>query len=435
MSLADRYANSINLTARTRKVTPGGAQTASKRPDRFPEGAYPAYLATGDGANVWDVDGHYYVDYICGLGAVPLGYFHPGVSAAIQHQVETGLLSASLPTALEEEIASRLVKIIPCAQDNGQVRFVKTGSEACAAAVRIARRYTKRELIIVVGFHGWHDWVQITSEFHEGIPEQIGSFHDWYDGFDRPIVLRVPYNDAQAIQDIMRHERVAAVMLEPTLLEAPVGNYLSDVVTLCTLHGAVSIFDEMVTGFRWARAGGQEYFNVTPDLAVFGKGLANGMPLACVVGPASMMRYADVISGTFGGECLSLAAAGAVLDEYEHPANRLSTQEKPTGPIADQWEFGTRFKEMCGDLKIPVTGYSVHPKITYTRMEMALFLQETAKRSLLIHPSGFNISAALTEDNLKVTYAALKGAKEVLDSGEGVLEGVIPPESLFRRTT
>lgn len=145
------------------------------------------------------------------------------------------------------------------------------------------------------------------------------------------------------------------------------------------------------------------------------------------------MRYADVISGTFGGECLSLAAAGAVLDAYE-PVNHHSTQHNPTGPCADQWEFGVRFKEMCGDLKIPVTGYPVHPKITYTGREMAIFLQETARRGLLIHPAGFNVSAALTEDDLRVTFEALKGAKEALDAGVP-LEGNVPAESLFKRTT
>lgn len=382
----------------------------SKRPEGFCEGAFPAYLMAGHGARVLDVDGHEYVDWICGLGAVPLGYNHLGTNAAIMDTLHAGLISSSLPTQWEEHIASRLCAIIPCAQDNGMVRFVKTGSEACAAAVRIARRATRRDLVIVVGYHGWHDWVMQTANPHPGVVE---------DG----TVFRVPYNDPQRIEDEMRHSKVAAVMLEPTLLEAPKGNYLSDVVTLCTLHGAVSIFDEMVTGFRWAPAGGQEYFGVTPDMAVFGKGLANGMPLACVVGPERLMQYADVISGTFGGEVLSLAAAGAVLDAYE-----------PDLPVQNQWRRGFEFKGFCQEFGIPFDGYAVHPKVTYTGQKMALFLQETARRGLLLHPSGFNVSAALTEQDMEITRLALQGAKEAMDAGVK-LEGLVAPEPIFRRNT
>ena len=418
-----RYEDSIALTQRTRLVTPGGSQTASKRPDRFPEGAFPAYIHSGMGARVLDVDGNDYVDWICGLGAVPLGYLHEDVTAAIICALENGIISGSLPTPYEEEVASRLVKIIPCAGPDGQVRFTKTGSEACAGAIRIARRATGRDLVLVVGYHGWHDWVQVTSDPHPGVPEGYrGVWGDSgiYDEF-HPYITRVPYNNALVIEDIMKHHKVAAVILESTLLEPPHGNYLSDVVTLCTLHGAVSIFDEMVTGFRWARAGGQEYFGVIPDLGVFGKGLANGMPLACIVGPERFLRFADVVSGTFGGECLSLAAASAVLDEYEKPE-----------PISLQWQWGSIFKQYCFELGIPITGYDVHPKITYTGHDMAVFLQETAKRGLLIHPAGFNVSAVLTKEDMEITYRALKGAKEALDN-KVPLEGIEPVRSLFKR--
>jgi len=225
MSLAKRYENSIAHTAKARRVTPGGSQTSSKRPGAFPERAFPAYLARGQGARVWDLDGHALVDWICGLGAVPLGYNYAPVNIAILDQLDRGLISASLPTTLEEEIAARLVEIIPCAQDHGQVRFVKTGSEACAAAVRIARRATGRDLVIVVGYHGWHDWVMVTSAEHPGIPAG-------YLGDDEPLVLRMPYNDAERIKAVMEYEKVAAVMLEPTLLMPPEGSYLRDVIDL-----------------------------------------------------------------------------------------------------------------------------------------------------------------------------------------------------------
>lgn len=418
-----RYSHSRDLTNRTRLVTPGGAQTMSKRPDRFTEGAFPAYLERGLGARVWDVDGNCYVDWICGLGAISLGYNHKGVWQRVTDALSQGLLSPSLPTRLEEWVASHLVRIIPCAGTGGQVRFVKTGSEACQAAVRIARRYTERDLVIVVGYHGWHDWVQVTSPSHPGIPECYAGGYD--DGWERPAIVRVPYNDAHLIESLMRRHKVAAVMLEPTLLTPPNDKYLETVVGLCTLHGAVSIFDETVMGFRWARAGGQEFFNVTPNMAVYGKALANGLPLACVVGPGYMMKNADVISGTFGGETLSLAAALAVLDAYSdtHPHD---------GPIGRQWRHGTYFMELCRGLGIPVTGYAVHPKVTYEGEDMARFLQETAKRGVLLHPGGFNVSAALTPDDLEVTYMALNGAKDAVDA-KVPLEGAMPQEGILKR--
>ena len=398
------------------RVTPGGSQTMSKSPDRFPRGAFPAYLDKGRGARVWDVDGNEYVDWICGLGAVPLGYGQEWIEERILETFYDGVISGSLPHRQEAIVAERLVEIIPCAKDNGMVRFTKTGSEACQGAVRVARRATGRDLVIVVGYHGWLDWVQVTSHPHPGIPDCDSCGND---------ILRVPYNDAGIIEKFMRESEIAAVMLEPCLLEPPKGSYLSDVVTLCTLHGAVSIFDEMVTGFRWARAGGQEYFGIVPDLSVFGKGLGNGMPLAAIVGPERLLRYADVVSGTFGGEVLSLAAAGAVLDEY-----RINVIH---GPIERQWEHGARFLYVCKNLGIPVTGYPVHPKVLYEGEQMALFLQETAKRGLLLHPAGFNVSAALTKDDMEQTEYALAGAKMAMDDGVK-LEGELPKAGAFART-
>lgn len=405
----------IALTA-----TPGGAQTMSKSPLRFPQ-EHPGFLKRGKGARVWDVDGNEYVDWICGLGAVPLGYGHPEVDKAVRDALERGLISPSLPTVYESMVAVELCRVVPCAQGGtGMVRFVKTGSEACAAAVRIARRATGRDRVIVVGYHGWHDWVMVTSDPHPGIPD---------DGYT---VVRVPYNDADQIKDLMKAEPVAAVMLEPTLLEAPNGNYLSDVGTLCALHGALCIFDEMVTGFRWARAGGQEYFGVTPDLAVFGKGLANGHPLACVIGPERFMRYGDVVSGTFGGEVLSLVAAQAVLDVYAKDRSDLEKDTQPN-PILNQWDHGRWFLRSCEILGIPVTGYPVHPKIGYQGKEMAVFLQECAARGLLLHPGGFNVSAALTDQDLADTYRALAWAKQAVELGVELV-GREPVAGIFRRT-
>lgn len=399
------YTKSIALTERSRKVTPGGTQTMSKYPSRFPEGAYPAYLQWGEGAQVWDVDDNRYVDYICALGAVSLGYDNPQITNAVREQAPYPL--SSLGSPLEEEVASMLVDLIPCAE---QVRFVKTGSEACSAAVRIARRATKRDHVIVVGYHGWHDWVQITSPDHPGIPWDGGK------------VIRVPYNDLDAIEYHLDYTQDgAAVMLEPTLITPPHDGYLQGVKDLCEQYGALCIFDEMVCGFRWSVTGGSGYFGVQPHMAVYGKALANGFPLACVVGPRRVMKYADVISGTFGGECVSLAAAKEAIPQHAWGVNK-------------QWQRGCELLGFCEGLRIPFSGYPVHPRIDYKGKKMALFLQETARRGVLFHPGGFNISAALTDEDMKTTWNALEGAVEAMKGGVK-LEGKLPQQGILKRIT
>lgn len=355
----------------------------SKAGARFPT-MFPKFLEEGVGSHVWDVDGNRYIDWSCALGAVSLGY--GGVESC-------GYESMSLPSPLEAEVAQLIVEnVAPWAES---VRFVTTGSEACQAAVRIARRFTKREHVIVVGYHGWHDWVQVTSEKHPGVPECYAQ-----------VITRIPYGNLKAVEEVMKDFKVAAVMLEPTLLAPPPSGYLQDLRTLCTLHGAMLIFDEMVMGFRWAVGGGSEFFNIEPDLATYGKALGNGYPIACVVGARDVMKKANVISGTFGGNLTSLDAARQVIEAYKDP-----------GKIQAQWKRGGEFLQACRLIGIPVTGYPVHPKIEYPEPQMSLFLQETARRGLLLHPGGLNVSVALTQEDMETTSTALREAKEAMDQG------------------
>lgn len=399
----NRYKKSIELTRLARMVTPGGVQTLSKRAERFPEGAFPAYLEEGEGARVWDVDGNNYVDYICGLGAVSLGYTNDDIMDAAVNWAS--MPTSSLGTPLEEEVASMLVNMIPCAE---MVRFTKTGSEACTAAVRIAQRYTKRACLISIGYHGWHHWAV------EGPGPGCGGGQ--YTFF-------CPYNDLDQLEELLRRPAinggVAAVIIEPVLFDPPQEGYLQGVIDLCERYGALCIFDEMVTGFRWSLTGASGYFGVTPHMAVYGKALANGFPLACVVGSRKVMKYADVISGTYGGECVSLAAAKAALPQHPEAVTR-------------QWERGSEFWSYCVNLGIPIDGYPVHPRIGYKGKKMALFLQETARRGILLHPGGFNMSAALTEEDMWVTRKALRGAVEAM--GKGVkLKGKLPKSNNLRK--
>jgi glutamate-1-semialdehyde 2,1-aminomutase len=413
MSATDRrtYPESMQAYARALKVIPGAAQTGSKAPGRVgPLGAYPLFLARGDGAYVECVDGHRYVDWFNGNCAVTLGHNHPGVVDAVR-QVGQPLLS--LPTQLEAAIAERLVEAIPCAE---QVRFVKTGSEACAAAVRIARIATGRDVIATCTghYHGWHDWTIARNDFAPGVPPILQS-----------LVKTFPYNDLQALWRLLVDHEVAAVMLEPTLVQEPADGFLQGLVELAHAHGAVVIFDEMICGARWALGGAQQHFGVTPDLATFGKAFANGYPLAFVAGRADMMRHAWPVSGTFGGELVALAACDAVLDEYAFDR-----------PILRMWEVGQRlmdgFNGICERLRLParMVGYPVHPVVDWTvdsehigseyayplnvPLIVTLFQQELAQAGVLAHPSGWNPSAAHDSIALERTLAGVDQALTVV---------------------
>lgn len=449
--MMERYKKSNDYLARALKVTPGGAQTLSKRSGRFPEGAYPVALVSGDGAHVTDVDGNVYLDMICGLACMTLGYgfaplsvtkqkrFADQVMYSVQRQLDKGGASFSLATELEAEVAEKICAMIPCAE---MVRFTKTGSESTEAAIRIARKATGRDAIVTIaeGYHSWHSWFQALKPEHPGIPQLM-----------EPLVQRFDYNDLSSLERVFNGfsgmlpvwleggdpNGIAAVILEPCHYEQPASGFLQGVRDLCAKYGAVLIFDEMVTGFRWANGGAQEYYGVTPDLACFGKACANGFPLSFVCGKRELMEHADVVSGTFGGEALSLAACNAVLDIYQ------------SDPIIETlWARGEQFQQGFNDLAsvmdidgtnmrhyVECDGFAVKPRIrfhigTYDDTDpqyfnvkaMSLFLQETAMNGVLWHPAGGNISAAMTkkdiEEALLIMAQALVVVKHALDSGD-----------------
>ena len=300
----NRYAKSNRLLERARRVIPLGTQTFSKSHQQFPRGAAPLFLTRGRGCRVWDVDGNEYVDMISALLPVVLGYADPDVDRAIADQLRNGI-SFSLATELEVELAERLVEIIPCAE---MARFGKNGSDATTACVRIARAATGRDRLVICGYHGWHDWYIATTVRNRGIPKGLCALSD-----------HVPYNDLDSVHTAFRAHpgEIAALIMEPITASEPHSGYFQELRELVHKEGALLIFDEVITGFRYALGGAQEYFGVTPDLAAFGKAMGNGMPISAVVGRAELMTELEEIffSATFGGETLSLAAAIAVIDK------------------------------------------------------------------------------------------------------------------------
>ncbi|MBR9972873.1 aminotransferase class III-fold pyridoxal phosphate-dependent enzyme [Magnetospirillum sulfuroxidans] len=290
---------------RAEKVIPLASQTFSKSRIQYPEGS-PLFLTHGQGGRVWDVDGNRYVDMVCGLLPVVLGYQDPDVDQAIRDQLANGI-SFSLPTTLETELAERLTRLIPCAE---KVRYGKNGTDATSAAIRLARAFTGRDRIATCGYHGWQDWYIGATSRHKGIPTAV-----------RDLTHTVPYNDLAAVDKLFSAHpgQFAALIMEPMNAVDPAPGYLQGLKDLVHAHGALLVFDEVITGFRYALGGAQSLFGVTPDLASFGKAMGNGMPISAIVGRAEVMREMEdvFISGTFGGEALSLAAAIATIDKME----------------------------------------------------------------------------------------------------------------------
>ena len=287
------------ILERAEQIIPLGAQTFSKSKLYWGENA-PLFADRASGSRLWDVDGNEYIDFVSGLCAVNLGYGDPDVTAAVQEQL-LKCVSLSLSTALECEVCELICDMVPCAE---MVRFGKNGSDATAGAIRVARAFTKRDHIARCGYHGWQDWC-IASRNPNGIPQAV-----------RDLTYTFAYNDLGGLAAQLECYPCAAVILEPMAFEWPRDGFLEAVKALAHKHGALLIFDETITGFRFANGGAQELFGVTPDLACFGKGLANGFPLSAIVGRRDIMKlFAGGIffSFTAGGEALSLAAAKATL--------------------------------------------------------------------------------------------------------------------------
>ncbi len=292
----------------------GGSSTCSKRPGLMPE--EPGVIVRGKGCRVWDADGREFIDFRNGLGPVTLGYCVPEIDAAIVRQMANGIVFGQ-PHPLEGQVAQLLCENIPCAE---RVRFLKTGGEACAAALRLARAFTGRAKVMQIGYNGWLNSVgrgalalpgrSAMAEAPPGVPLGLAESFT---------VCR--WDDIEMIEAILaaHPEDYAAIIIAcdyPGLAQGK--TFLPAVRRLTSRYGVLMIMDEIVTGFRLALGGAHAYFNFKPDLAVFAKGMANGMPLSTFVGRAAVMETLSkcTVSSTYGGETLSLAAAAAAIKFY-----------------------------------------------------------------------------------------------------------------------
>ncbi len=303
--------------ARANDVIPGGSSTGSRRPEvlygsRALDAALPTHYDRADGCLLWSTDGRRFIDTGMALGAVGIGYADPSVTRAVVDAATRGNVTA-LPHRLEVEVAERLVEIIPSAE---QVRFLRTGAEANAAAIRLARALTGREHIVACGYFGWLDWCSDAA----GVPPSVQRAVTW-----------VPFNDSAALEAAVSSLPAppAAIIIEPLVHEIATTAWLETARRLADRTGAVLVFDEVKTAFRVRTGGVQELTGVTPDLSTLGKAMANGYPLAALVGHADVMAAATRtwISSTAATESTGLAAAKAVMEWHERVdvAERMAT--------------------------------------------------------------------------------------------------------------
>jgi glutamate-1-semialdehyde aminotransferase/spore coat polysaccharide biosynthesis protein SpsF (cytidylyltransferase family) len=395
---------SLALKAEAQALIPSVTQTFSKNPTQFVQGVAPVYLQKGKGSHVWDVDGNEYLDYPMALGPIILGHNYPRVSDAVRAQMDEGSVF-TLPHPIEIDVARLLCEIIPSAE---RVRFGKNGSDVTSGAVRVSRAFTGRDRIATCGYHGWHDWYIATTTRNKGIPAAVGALSHAF-----------AYNDLEACENLFARYpgEFACVILEPVVATAPAPGFLEGLRALTRKHGALLVFDEVVTGFRIGLGGAQEYYGVLPDLSCFGKAMGNGYPVSAVVGRADIMAMFDEIffSFTFGGDALSLAAAKATISEM---------REKDVFPHL--WEEGRKlldgFNTLAAEFgiadKVRTVGYAPRSIIEFkggsdeqNLLFKSYFQQECIKRGVLFQ--GFhNVTYSHTPGDIDYTLRVYRTVME-----------------------
>lgn len=398
--------NSMKYLKIAEKRIPALTQTFSKAAFTFVKGVYPVYVDHAKGSHIFDVDGNEFIDYLCGLGPILLGYGYAAVDNAIREQLKNGILF-SLPHKLELDLAELICKTVPSAE---MVKYSKTGSDAVTFAIRGARAITKRDKVAYCGTLGvQHDWQTVLTTRDKGIPK-----------WNKKQIYTFEYNKIETLENILEKEgkNIAAVCMEPTLFELPQKDFLQKAKKLTHEYGAILIFDEIVTGYRFAIGGGQEKFGVMPDITCLGKGMANGMPLGAVTGKTEYMKIFDDVffSSTNQGETLSLAASLATIEEV-----------KKKNIPKYLWAIGTKlmdgYNEIAreSDVGISFIGYPIRMRHICLdsngkdSLEIkSLMIQEMIKRGIFLHPAGSYISYSHSFQDVNKTLEAFADTMKII---------------------
>ncbi|WP_276256063.1 aspartate aminotransferase family protein [Halomontanus rarus] len=415
---------STELLERARELIPRAAQTNSKSPAQFVQGVSPTHVERAEGCRVWDVDGNEYIDTVMGLGPNMLGHNYPAVTEAVEDQLGDGT-AYSMPHSLQVDVAELIVDTVPCAE---MVRFGKNGNDMTALSAKLARAHTGKDVIATQGYHGWPDVFMSAGPLNRGIPDAVG---DYTESFD--------YNDIESLERIFEDhpDDVAAIVTTPVNLSAPEDDFLERVREIADREETLLVFDEILTGYRYALGGAQEYFDVTPDLACFAKGISNGYPLSALAGREDVMRTIEdddfIFSMTYAGEAASLAAAKACI-----------TEQIERGDVHDHiWRQGRAIRDGYNELAeehgvdhlTECVGMGPRPNTTFedgdgadANLLESLFMQEAHKGGVLFagsHLPSYSHADEDIEEMLAVYDDAMGVLAEAVESGtvESSLEG------------
>jgi glutamate-1-semialdehyde 2,1-aminomutase len=427
---------SAALFAEASSVMPGGAGS-SARTAKFGWKPYPPFMAQGTGARMRDVDGHEYLDYLLGLGPMILGHRHPVVTAAVREAIEELGTCFGVPYELEIEAAKKVVEAVPGIE---MVRFSNSGSEVVGTSVRLARAHTGRRILLRFEglYHGWQDVVYWSNHVDPALAGPAASPRPVAAGPGVPLELAdtlivLTWNDAESFRRVMdeRGDEIAAVITEPVVLNTgcikPEPGYLELLRSETRKHGALLIFDEVITGFRFCRGGAQEWYGVIPDLTTLAKGLGGGFPVAAIGGSREVMsmiaegRYSH--SGTYNANTVQCAAVSATMDVLAEAG--LFERQRALG---ERLMDGLRERAQAAGLPVRVEGYGTvfqvwftdHPirdwRDAYRYADEDMFTrwwQEMLVRGVLFHPSQFEnwfvplvATAADVEETLAVAEEA-----------------------------
>ena len=397
---------SLELFEEGKKLIPGGVLGARK-PSDFIEGEYPIFLESGKGSRLTDVDGNEYIDFLCGYGPIILGYREEEVDEAVIRQIRDKGFCFTLTQRYQNQLAKKLSELVPCSEMS---IFLKTGSDATTASIRIARAYTNRIKVMRCGYHGWHDWC---VEMKGGVPEKL--YEDVYE---------FRYNNLNQLEDLMEKygNQTAAIIMTPfghpnhQKMEEPQPGFLEGVREIAVRYGAVLVFDEVRTGFRLAMGGAQELYGVTPDLAVLGKGMANGYAISVVTGKAEVMMAAAqklFISSTFfpnsdgyiaALKTMEILERDNVLDKIWEKGGRL---KKKIQGIINKYDAGA---ELTGVAPMFYITFKKDEADTY-RARRNDFYTQLIRRGIFLHPHHHGyISYRHTEEDLDTTAKAIDEA-------------------------
>ena len=424
---------SQDLYKEAKKIIPGGTQLLSKRPEMFLPENWPAYYSRAKGCHVWDLDGNEYMDAsYMGIGANVLGYCDDDVDAAVLKAVKAGSM-CTLNAPEEVELAELLLKLHPWAD---MVRYAKTGGESLAIAVRIARAYTKKDVVLFCGYHGWSDWYLSAN-----LAENSALDGHLIQGLDHAGVPRglinsakpFMYNDLTAFKHLIEDNRgkIAAVVLEPIRNIYPDKGFLETIREVTEKEGIVLIIDEVSAGFRLNCGGSHLVLGITPDIAVFAKAMGNGYPMAAIIGKKEVMDSAQstFISSTYWTERIGLCAAIATINKYQN-----EHVEQHLDKIGKMVQKGWSDLAAKNGLHIHVT--SIYP-LSHFEFEYpnalvlkTLFTQEMLKKGYLA-TNAFYTSFAHTEmdvlgylDTVDTVFAYLADAVKK-NNAELLLEGPV----------